>query len=66
MEIERWTNVSSLEKSNVRFLEKKIQYWTLMLAGHKHKHIYPTCDVKVQLMLGFYFHVNFNIRVEPT
>jgi len=43
---------------------KKIQYWTLMLAGHKH--ICPTCDVNVQLMLGFYGHVNFNLKVELT
>ena len=66
MEIERRTNVRSLEESNVRFLEKKIQYWILMLAGHEHKHICPTCDVNVQLMLGFYVHVNFNLKVEPT
>ena len=40
---------------------KKIQYWILMLAGHEHKHVCPTCDFNVQLMLGFYVHVNFNL-----
>jgi len=45
---------------------KKIQYWTLMLEGHKHKNICPTCDVNVQRMLGFDVHVNFNLKVEPT
>ena len=45
---------------------KKIQHWTLMLAEHKHKHICPTCNVTVQLMLGFYVYVIFNLKVETT
>ena len=41
---------------------KEIQYWILMLAGHEHKHICPTCDVNVHVMLGFYVHVNISVE----